>query len=334
MGSNRGYKGSLKVARRFGAQHLQKQWVAFNEQLERAKEADDPEAIHQLRVASRRLRTNLRIFQGVYPPKRARRWRQKLSRTAAALGEARDCDVQIIVLQEFLRSLDDTRLRPGARRLLWRWQQRRTELQKGVLQSLKDLQRSGVLAEMESYVRPFLADEPEPDEFDALRPFAAEAVSQRLETFRILAPALYREEAVEQLHMLRIAAKHLRYALEIFSPLYEPWAKEVIQTLRSIQDGLGQIHDCDVWEQELDAFVEAEQQRSRDYYGHAHAMELLLPGIEAFRADRRSWRHEVYEELLSRWVQWEAAGFWQELAGRLAEPRKERVFVEQPDSLT
>lgn len=332
MGTNRGGKGSLRVARRFGAGHLQRQLVAFREQLPRVEEGEDPEAIHQLRVASRRLRTNLRVFQVVYPPKRARRWRRELAHTAGALGEARDCDVQIIVLDEFLRSLDDASLRPGARRLLWRWQQRRAGLQEGVLGSLKDLRKSQVLAEMESFVSPFLADGPEPDEHEALWPFATMAVGQRLETFQSLAPAVYHEDAVDPLHALRIAAKHLRYALEIFSPLYEPWVKEVIQTLRTIQDGLGEIHDCDVWEQELIAFVTAEERRSREYYGHAHAMELLLPGIESFRTDRRSRRHEVYVDLLGHWVQWEAAGLWQGLAGRLAGIWKEPT--EEPDALT
>ena len=332
MAANRGGKDSLRVARRFGAEHLQKQLAAFGEQLPRVEEGDDPEAIHQLRVASRRLRTNLRVFQVAYPPKRSRGWRRALARTAGALGETRDCDVQIIVLQEFLRSLEDARLRPGAQRLLWRWQQRRAGLQKGVLSSLKDLRKSQVLKEMESYARPFSTDEPQPDESEALRPFAAAAVSQRLETFQTLAPAVFREDAAEELHALRIAAKHLRYALEIFSSLYEPWAKDVIQTLRTVQDALGEIHDCDVWEQELAAFVHTEERRSREYYGHGHAMELLLPGVDAFRADRRSRRHEIYADLLSHWVQWEAAGLWGEVAGRLTGLENEPV--EEPGTLS
>src|SRR5438067_1394289 len=59
--------------------------------------ADDPENVHQMRVASRRLRAALRLFEAVLPPA-ASSLQDELAWIAAALGEVRDLDVQIASL--------------------------------------------------------------------------------------------------------------------------------------------------------------------------------------------------------------------------------------------
>jgi CHAD domain-containing protein len=56
---------------------------------------DDIEALHQMRVASRRLRAVLEVYAGCFPPRRHRRLLGLVKDTADALSEARDLDVQI-----------------------------------------------------------------------------------------------------------------------------------------------------------------------------------------------------------------------------------------------
>ena len=53
-------------------------------------------------------------------------------------------------------------------------------------------------------------------------------------------------EAVTQLHDTRIAAKRLRYVLEITAPCFGPYAPAATKRAKEIQDLLGEIHDCDV----------------------------------------------------------------------------------------
>ncbi|HNU36137.1 MAG TPA: YfcE family phosphodiesterase, partial [Methanomassiliicoccales archaeon] len=52
-------------------------------------------------------------------------------------------------------------------------------------------------------------------------------------------------------HALRIAGKHLRYALEAFRDAYDDGLDDEIKVLKKLQDTVGELHDCDVWLQRL-----------------------------------------------------------------------------------
>jgi CHAD domain-containing protein len=65
---------------------------------------DDPEAVHKMRVATRRLRAALRVFEDMLPPSAAELGRE-LRWLAGALGAVRDLDVQIHSLGEASQTL-------------------------------------------------------------------------------------------------------------------------------------------------------------------------------------------------------------------------------------
>jgi CHAD domain-containing protein len=79
-----------------------------------------------------------------------------------------------------------------------------------------------------------------------LRPNAERIVRTRLEELRLLAPAALEPSASAAQHALRIAAKRLRYVLEITGPCFGPEAKAVRDAAKRLQGVLGDIHDCDV----------------------------------------------------------------------------------------
>jgi len=78
-----------------------------------------------------------------------------------------------------------------------------------------------------------------------LRPNAERIVGTRLDELRSLAPAALEPAASTAQHDLRIAAKRLRYLLEIVGPCIGPDAKAVQDTAKNLQSVLGEIHDCD-----------------------------------------------------------------------------------------
>jgi CHAD domain-containing protein len=80
----------------------------------------------------------------------------------------------------------------------------------------------------------------------ALRPNAVRIVRTRLDELRSLAPAALEPGASTAQHDLRIAAKRLRYVLEIVGPCFGPEAKTARDAARRLQGVLGEIHDCDV----------------------------------------------------------------------------------------
>ncbi len=79
-----------------------------------------------------------------------------------------------------------------------------------------------------------------------LRPNAERIVRTRLEELRSLAPAALEPSAARAQHDMRIAAKRLRYVLEIAGPCFGPEAKAARDAAKQLQGVLGEIHDCDV----------------------------------------------------------------------------------------
>jgi len=71
-------------------------------------------------------------------------------------------------------------------------------------------------------------------------------IAARVQEFLQWEPFIKDPRRVEELHRLRIAAKRLRYTLEIFAPILGPPLPAVIERLRTLQDLLGDIHDLDV----------------------------------------------------------------------------------------
>ena len=83
-----------------------------------------------------------------------------------------------------------------------------------------------------------------PDE--PLRPNAARILETRLDELRTLAAEALEPGAETAQHDTRIAAKRLRYVLEITGPCFGPAAEQARQAAKELQGVLGEIHDCDV----------------------------------------------------------------------------------------
>ena len=79
-----------------------------------------------------------------------------------------------------------------------------------------------------------------------LRSNAVRIVRTRLDELRTLAPPALEPGASTAQHDLRIAAKRLRYVLEIVGPCFGPEAKAARDAAKRLQGVLGEVHDCDV----------------------------------------------------------------------------------------
>ncbi len=86
----------------YGAAYLLHQLAAMRDEMPGIASRGDIEHIHRMRVATRRFRSALPFFALCLPEKKMLRWRRRLRGVARALGEARDADVQIAYLTEYL----------------------------------------------------------------------------------------------------------------------------------------------------------------------------------------------------------------------------------------
>ena len=114
---------------------------------------------------------------------------------------------------------------------------------------------------------------------------------------------------------MRIAAKRLRYTLEIARPVYPGRLDEAIEATKRVQSLLGDVHDCDVWAGHLDAFALEKRRRLIKLFGHAGRFARLLPGIDYLRQDRRDHRQAVFGQLVAYWAQLGQRRLWDSLRG-------------------
>lgn len=288
--------------REFGSRMTLERLALLKQEIPGVRQGRDIEAVHRMRVASRRLRTALRLFEELWPPRRGKAWQREVRRVTRSLGEARDADVQILFVEGELRSCREPGLRRGLARLRLRLRQRRANLQARVVKRVNRLVAGGVMEEMEQDLAPLAGDLGKPPAPSRTLGLRAEGLIQtRLEALLAYEPFVKRPDCTVELHRMRIAAKRLRYALEVFDPLYNGRFTGTIAALKQIQDQLGLIHDCDVWKEFLPRFLAKEERRAKDYFGNDRPYRRLLPGLSWFGRRVGALRKRTHQEFVDFW---------------------------------
>jgi len=211
----------------------------------RVEAREDAEALHDFRVALRRLRSCLRAYRPLLRGALPDRLRRQLGGIAAATGGGRDAEVQLQWIESVTPTLTPAE-RPGAEHfavlLADRLAAHRAEAQEHV-QRFDRFQRS-----LRGRLR--TATQELSGHADGLGPrtFAAATGALALEKTAELGARLAEVAWVgneEEAHRARISAKRLRYLLEPVA-VFRPDADAVVLRLRTLQDLLGDLHDMHV----------------------------------------------------------------------------------------
>ena len=298
----------------YGAKIINTHVLAMQAEIEGVLEAKDIEYIHRMRVASRRLRSALAIFKGCLSSKDFKNFARVIRDVTRSLGAARDLDVQLAVLESVMPDFSDPKLIPGLRRLQFRLKQQRVGAQKDVITAIQTLQANNTLVNLAKWTVPFQELSEGVYLFSpALYELAFSGINARLNELLEHAAYIQDESNVTELHNMRISAKRLRYTMEAFTDLYGASLKPFINQTRKFQDMLGEIHDADVWIEMIPRFIQEEGERIFMYFGNNRPLKRLLPGLEAFRANRTEKRKADYQRFLGIWAQAEEEHLWDEL---------------------
>lgn len=262
-----------------------------------------------MRVATRRLRSAARDFRRLIKFKHLRAPMKEISQLADALGAVRDQDVAIAALEGFLGELKSEPGRDG----LEQWITGRIEMRSIAMTELLPMVTGEVIADLDARFTVALekatarVGEGAPNFADAGGAIIAKSYRQLAQ----LSGALYAPHRRRPLHRMRIAAKRLRYGLELFAVCGGEDLEAAARDVAEMQTRLGDLHDCDVWIDALGPVLRLLDQRHT----------LLPPDLEQNVLVASVWllgrftrdRAKHFRDALTLWHDWEARGFGRRL---------------------
>jgi CHAD domain-containing protein len=223
------------------------------------------EALHDMRVATRRLRAAFEVFSEAFETQALKPHLKGLRATGRALGSVRDLDVFMEKAQRYIETLPEEK-RGGLDPLLSQWKEQRDAARSRMLEHLNSWEYASfkqkfnlILHTPGMGVRSQSSAQPTPDLVCQLAPVL---IYSRIAAVRAYAPLL-EDAPIERLHALRIEFKKLRYTVEYFLEVLGKRSVEVISDLKQLQDHLGDLNDAQVASQILGEFIkgwEASQQ--------------------------------------------------------------------------
>lgn len=267
---------------------VENQWRAALESV------DDPEAVHQMRVTTRRARAAVQVFGDLLPKRIESALSRLLRQLRRAASGARDWDVFAIEVSEWAKSRPAIE-KPGLDLLIGVAIGRRCDTQHE-LDASRDCRDSWDNLRGKIKIRS--------GKRTRLRQRAEIVVPQMVQTFNTVATEDLTNP--EKLHQLRIAGKQLRYALELFADALGPDVHDrIMPAIESVQDILGAANDAQNHLEQVNEIVPFINRLDPTEVASVH------PGVE-------EWRQHLLEEAAAgsdRFRQWEQQ--WRSIAASI-----------------
>lgn len=256
---------------------------------ERQVRADkEIEAVHSLRVATRRLRATLRLVAPVGPARALRAHGKVIGRLARCAGAVRDRDVLLADLAARAPELPE-QLQPSFQAL-------QTALQAERRAAHRELLAYFASEEHEKFCKAFartIGGSAGWDDGPRVRDLGGSTLWRHYEALRAHDRGGLPTE-IEELHAMRIDGKRMRYVLELFADVLGPRAAEAVAPLAEFQDHMGGLNDVAVARETLAPFA---------------SDEATAPAVAAYLAMREQQAARLLEELPARWAKLNSATY-------------------------
>ncbi len=280
------------------------------------RNGEDIEELHDMRVATRRMRAALQVFGDYLEPKTMAPFAKGLRRTGRVLGAVRDLDVFRDKAQRYLDMIPPTEqdmLDP----LLAAWRAEREASRQKMIAYLDGDRYARFKAEFTAFLEkpnagglPTVTDDGQPIPH-RLRHVVPVVVYRRLAAVRAFDEWVTQPDVpLERLHQLRIAGKRLRYALEFFREVLGPESEALIDTMKGFQDHLGDLQDAVVACNLLRDFL------TWGTWGHARNQEgswpsepVVAPGVATYLAVRQKEIQRLVETFPQAWSKIQTSDF-------------------------
>jgi len=274
---------------------------------------EDIEELHDMRVATRRMRAAFEVFGPYFKKKVVKAHLKGLRATGRALGRVRDLDVFMEKAKRYLESLPEID-RTGLDPLLNAWSEERASDRELMLVHLDGEDYQIFKHDFNEFVSTPGAGVSSNSGDRAIPTLVRQLVPVLIYT-RLAAVRGYESivanAAIEQLHALRIEFKKLRYTVEYFREVLGDEAGEVIEDIKVLQDHLGDLNDANVACQILKEFIETWEERQID-------LPLQLrknpEPVVAYLAAKHAERHHLVVTFPEAWEHFNRPEFRRNLA--------------------
>ncbi len=280
--------------------------VRFGEVIEKCGavlESENIEGVHDMRVSIRRLRSAMRDFSSLMKTKPLGKIKKELKRIADALGAVRDEDVAILALEKLRRKSKEKIIKDGIGGLIDRRKEKREKAKNDLTETLSATALEDLQKRFDKAVEEAVKSS-KTGKTISFNQAGRKVVGQSVEEFCALTDHIYEPFIDKPLHELRIAAKRLRYAIELYTACWgkkiEPFAEGIAQ----MQDFLGEIHDADLW-------LESLSKNLKDGKNENPANIRLLSEFVRKRTKN-------YRAALSLWNEWKTGNFIEKLKSTVA----------------
>lgn len=244
-------------------------WRVFSQQFARmlalekaARKGKDIEALHDMRVAVRRMRAAAKVFEAYLDSEKLEPHINGLRKTLGAVGDVRDLDVFQEKVEEYIKKLPPEHehdLDP----LFAVLAEEKKKARENMIAYFDSEKYSSFKKEFSDFLSvPETWALPTTTTKDEALPHRVGDVLPSILYARFADITAYSEwvkgphVSVKRLHRLRIAAKGLRYTLEFFEDMIGEDAKIMVEELKNFQDHLGNLHDAVVAIDLLGSFLE------------------------------------------------------------------------------
>jgi CHAD domain-containing protein len=196
-----------------------------------SRKPEDADAIHDLRVAIRRLKEALGVFEAWFHPRPVKRILDSVSKLMDRCAAVRNCDIAVEVLRA--ARWRDPELLAGL-------EAERRHTREELARKLEDWRKEDRVREWRGHLRVGHSESKgSPGEYAArLLPGMME------DLFRAGRWAARLDSTRRRMHRFRLKTKRMRYTLEIFEPVYGAKTKGIMESLKGLQETLGAINDC------------------------------------------------------------------------------------------
>ena len=257
-------------------------------------DSSDSEALHDYRVALRRLRSCLRAYRKYTRSSVSRKSIRRLRRLARATSPTRDLEVHLAWLREQLASATEAD-RPGISWVIERLEKTRSRARGRMLgldERLFPEVQDRLFSQLSRFKTSVRLDT------DPLRRSTAVVTARGLHgaasRLRKRLHRIFGYSSVSQIHDARVAAKHLRYLLEPFASVL-PDGDLVIEQLKSLQSAFGDVHDAHVFMVDLrTVLLEAETTPT--------AGRNIVPGLKTLIRSLQARGTQAFDAAAAAWL--------------------------------